>query len=123
MYGHDGLNSPEELILLEAVVQINRNKTCLPVMAVNNVRTEIDYRKYGKYCLGEECKFLQIPRSTVIWLRSTEIILIIYKVELNAIILHLKNTYITVFVSKIHVEVCDIFHFIFPFLLHAGIFR
>ena len=123
MYGHDGLNSPEKLILLEAVVQINRNKTCLPVMAVNNVRAEINYRKYGKHCLGEECKFLQIPRSTVIWLRSTEIILIIYKVELNAIILHLKNTYITVLVSKIHVEVCDIFHFIFPFLLHAGIFR
>ena len=123
MYGHDGLNAPEELILLEAVMKVNRNKACLPVVAMNNVRSESNYRKYGKHCLGKKCKLLQIPRSAVIWLRAAEVIFIIYKVELNAIILHLKNTYITILIAQIHIEVCDIFHFIFPFLLHTGIFR
>ena len=89
MDGHNGLDSPEELILLEAVMEVNRNKACLPVMAVDNIRTEADHRKYGEHCLGEECEFLQIPRSAVIRLRAAEIIFIIYKVELDTVIFHL----------------------------------
>ena len=48
MYGHDGLNAPEELILLEAVMKVNRNKACLPVVAVNNVRSEIQLPEVRK---------------------------------------------------------------------------
>ena len=33
------------------------------------------------------------------------------------------DSHIAVLVSKIHVEMCDIIHFIFPFLFHTGIFR
>ena len=36
---------------------------------------------------------------------------------------HLENAYIAVLVAQIHVEVCDIFHFVLPLLFHAGIFR
>ena len=36
---------------------------------------------------------------------------------------YVTHFYITVLISKIHVEMCDIVHFIFPFLFHTGIFR
>ena len=42
----DSLDIPEKFILLEAVMQINRNKTSLPVMAVDDVWSESDHRKY-----------------------------------------------------------------------------
>ena len=63
MYGHDGLNSPEELILLEAVVQINRNKTCLPVMAVNNVRAEIQLPEVRKALPWRRMQISPDPRE------------------------------------------------------------
>ena len=47
MYCHNSLDSAEELILLERIVKINRNKSCLPVMTVNDIRSESDYRKNG----------------------------------------------------------------------------
>ena len=121
--GHNCLDSPEKFVLLERIVKINRYKTCLPVMTVNNVRSESDHRKYGKYSLGEKCEFLQIPWCTVIWFWSAEIIFIINKVELYSVILHMHNSNIAVLVSQIHVKMGNILHFVLPFLFHTGIFR
>ena len=39
---HNGFHAPEEHIALELCIQIYRNETGLPVMAVNNLRLEID---------------------------------------------------------------------------------
>ena len=120
---HNSLDAPEEFILLERVMQINRYKTCLPVMTVDHIRTEVDDRKHREDCFGEECKFLQIPRCAVVWFRSTEVVFIVNEVDLDSIILHMHDSYITVLISQIHIKMGDIFHFVFPFLLHAGVFR
>ena len=120
---HDCLDPPEELILLECVMQVYRHETCLPVVAVNDVRAESDHREHGKNRLGEEREFLQIPGSAVIRLRTAEIVFVVDKVELNAVILHLHDSHIAVLVTQIHVEMSNILHFILPFLFHAGIFR
>ena len=45
MYGHDGLDPPEVLIPVPEVVKIHRDQTGLPVMAVDDVRTEIKKRQ------------------------------------------------------------------------------
>ena len=41
---HDGFDSPIEFICLETLVQVNRNETGLPVVAVDEVRAETDGR-------------------------------------------------------------------------------
>ena len=123
MYCHDRLDIPEKFILLEAVVQIYGNKSGLPVMTVYNIRSESDNRKNWQYSFGEECKFLQIPCSSIIRFGSAEIVFIVNKIKLNSFVLHVHDSYIAVLISKIHVEMCDIVHFIFPFLFHTGIFR
>ena len=41
----DSLDIPEKFVLLETVVQIYGNKSGLPVMTVDNVRSESDNRK------------------------------------------------------------------------------
>ena len=45
MYCHNSLDSTEEFILLERIVKVNRNKSCLPVMTVDDIRSESDHRK------------------------------------------------------------------------------
>ena len=45
MYCHDSLNSAEELIFLEGIMKVNRNKTCLPVVTVNDIWSEINQWK------------------------------------------------------------------------------
>ena len=45
MYCHNSLDSTEEFILLERIMKVNRNKSCLPVMTVNDIRSESDHRK------------------------------------------------------------------------------
>ena len=45
MYGHNSFYIPEKLILLEAVMKIYRNQSCLPVMTVDHIRSEANHRK------------------------------------------------------------------------------
>ena len=120
---HNCFYIPEKLILLESIVKIYRYKSCLPVMAVDNVRTESDHRKHRKHSFGEESKFLQIPGRAVIRLRTAEIVFIVDKVELDSVIFHLHDPDITVLISQIHIEMSDVLHLVFPFLFHAGVFR
>ena len=47
---HNSLDSPEKFILLERIMQIYRNKTCLPVVAVDHIRAESDHREHGENC-------------------------------------------------------------------------
>ena len=52
---------------------------------------------------------------------SAEIILVINEVESYAFINHLQQPDIPVLTRKVHVEICDILHLIFPLLSNAGI--
>ena len=41
MYSDHSLDSTEKLIVIAEIIQINRNKPGLPVMTVNDIRSEI----------------------------------------------------------------------------------
>ena len=42
---HDGLDIPEELAAVEFVLEMHRDKSRLPVVAVDNIRLEADHRQ------------------------------------------------------------------------------
>lgn len=45
MYSHHRLDSTVKFIAISEIIQIDRNQSCLPVMAVNDVWSEIDQWK------------------------------------------------------------------------------
>ena len=45
MYRHDGLDPAVIFTCIPEIVQINRNQSCLPVMAMYQIRPETDHRK------------------------------------------------------------------------------
>ena len=62
---HDRLDPAVEFIFLEASLQVDRDQTCLPVMAVNQVRTEAKRRKRGKDSLRKIRKALDLEQCVV----------------------------------------------------------
>ena len=120
---HDGLDSAIELIGLECVIQINRNEACLPVMAVDDVRTEFNRRKNRKSSFAEECKASDIIRHACIRLVAGEEILIIDKIEVDAVQFALHDAYIVAVPVKIHVEMCLVLQHVFALLVHERIHR
>ena len=89
MYRHDRLDTMVERVIIEAVLNIYRDQSCLPVMAVDDIRTEIQRRHCRQCCFTEKCKLLNILENIAIWMKSCEIELIIDKIEMNSLILHL----------------------------------
>ena len=51
MYGHDRFDPTVKLVVAELIFQENRNQTRLPVMAVDDVRTEVHIRQDRESCL------------------------------------------------------------------------
>ena len=67
-------------------MQIDRNQSCLPVMAVDQIRPEIDHGQDGQRRLGEKRKLLNFKQRIVaIGLESIEIKLVIDEIELDAV--------------------------------------
>ena len=123
MDGHDRLDSVEEIIGLESLLEVDRYKACLPVMAVDQVGTEADYGQRGKHSLGEEREPGNLKKRIVrIRLLTGEESLVIYKVEFYTVYFGLQDAYIFALPMEIHIEVRHIFHLILHFLFHAGIF-
>ena len=60
MYGHHRFYSPEEISILKTLLQVYRNQSGLPVMAVNQIRLKPYYWKCGKCSLGKEGKLLNL---------------------------------------------------------------
>ena len=83
---HDRLDSAVKIASLESLMQIDRNQPCLPVMAVDQVRPEIDHGQDGQRRLGEKRKLLNFKQRIVaIGLESIEIKLVIDEIELDAV--------------------------------------
>ena len=54
-YLKGGILGPES-----EVIQIDRDQSCLPVVTVDDIRTEINHRQSAQDSLGEEREFLDI---------------------------------------------------------------
>ena len=102
---HNRFDSTVEITSLETFFQIYRDQSGLPVVAVNNVRSEIDHRKNRQCRFGEECKFFQISRHAVVWFVPTEMFFVIDKIELDSFIFQLEDSYVLLSPVQIHVEI------------------
>src|SRR5699024_2772862 len=75
MYRHDRLDAAVVFAEISEIIKIDRDQSCLPVVAVDQIRTETDHRKDAEDCLGEECKLLDPPlRIPVIRCEPAEIV-------------------------------------------------
>ena len=67
-------------------MQIDRNQSRLPVMAVDQIRPEIDHGQDGQRRLGEERELLNFKQRIVaIGFESIEVKLVIDEIELDAV--------------------------------------
>ena len=125
MNRHNRPNSPEERICLEFISQIDRNQTSLPVMTVNDIRTETNQRKHGKNCFVKECKFFNIIAHVPIRNKTVKVFLIINKVIGNSIQLILKDTHILIpdIGPTGHIKMGDIFKLITEMLRNTAVIR
>ena len=91
---HDRLDPPEIFIAIAEIIQIYRNKSCLPVVAVDDVRPVSDQRKCAEHCLREESKLLNISKNLSVRCKSVKVPFIIYKIERNSFVFQLQNSYV-----------------------------
>ena len=121
--GDNGLHVAEELSVMETLLHVYGNQTCLPVVAVYHIRLKTDHGQGGKYCLGEISVSFDLPSGIVaVYLRTAEIELIINKIIVNAVNLGLQDSDINALPVEVQIEMADIFHLVLPLLLHTGIF-
>ena len=122
MDGHDRLDPVEELVRLESLLEIDRHKTGLPVMAVDQVGTEINGRERRQAGLGEESEPGDLKDRVVrVDLIGSEESLVIDKVERDPVLHGLENADILALPVVVHIEVGHILHLILHVLFHAGI--
>ena len=123
MYRHDCLDSPIIFCPEPEIVKINRNQASLPVVAVDDVRAEINHRQCAQDCLREEGELLNIRIHISVGSKSIKIVLIIYEIECDSLIFVCQYAHILLPPVQIHVEMRMVGKFFFPFFLHAHVFR
>ena len=92
-------------------------------MAMDDIRLETDQRQRAQYSLGEESILLNILIDVSVRLRPGKVVFIINEIKRHSADRHLQDAYILAPPGKVHVEVRQIFHLIFPLLAHAKIRR
>ena len=116
MYCYNWLNSLIKFSLWKSFFEIYRNKSCLPVMAMNNIRLKSENRNSWKSCFTEKCKLFYIFMNPAVWFRSWKIELIVNKIKCNSIILKFKYANILWTPCQINIKMCLINHIfaVFP---------
>ena len=102
---------------------MHRDKSRLPVVAVDDIRLEADHRQGWESRLAEEGKLLQIVIPVPIRAVTPEITLIINKIEGHALIFIFQDAHIPVLSQIIHIKMIHILHFIAEWLFDAQILR
>ena len=118
------LHPDKEEIALEALLEIDRDQSCLPVMAVDQLGLEAENGKGGKHRLGEIRVALDLPvRIVRVYGGAVEVILIVDEIILHAVLLDNEKSDIHFLPVVIHVERSEIIHPVLDLLLHAGVPR
>ena len=123
MDGHDGLYAAIKLVLLKSILEINRQQTRLPVVAVDDVRSETKHRQTRQSRLIKKGKLLDILIYLSIRKHTAEVELIVKKIENNAIHLELEYAHILLSPGKIHIKMVDILHLLLVLLTDGSILR
>ena len=109
MDGHDCADAAIERVVLEHLVQINRDQCGLPVMAVDDIRTEADERQHRQHSLGEEAELLDIPQDIAVQLFAVEEMLVVDIIIADTVQLACHNADIEIAQpAQIHIEISDI---------------
>ena len=124
VHGHNRADTAEERVILEHFMQEYRNQRRLPVVAVDNVRTESYDRQHRQHGLGEKAEFLNIPQNITVQPLSLEEMFIVDVIIANAVKLtgHDADVEISQF-SQIHIEAVEIGESAAILLRNAGVIR
>ena len=124
MNGDDSLNAAIEFAAGKTLLEIYGYQSCLPVVAVDQIGSEIKQRQCGKDCFAKVCISLNlISGIVVIYLGAAEIVLVVDEIVSDAVDFSLEEAYIDILPVIIHVEGADVLELILHLLLHAGILR
>ncbi len=120
---HNGLDPAEKLAALETVVQIYRHQTCLPVMAMDDVRAEINHRQRREARTAEKCKFFDILIDIAVWLHPGKIEFVVNKVECYPIHNAFQYPHILAAPVQFHIEMRLILHILLEMIRDHHVFR
>ena len=119
---HDGFDPAEEIISLKTLMKIYRNQSGLPVMAVNDIRSETKQGHSRKRRLREEGKFLDILIDiAAVRLKSVKVRFVVDKIINHAVNNCLQNANVFIFPIKVHIKMGLVLHGIPQILGNAGI--
>ena len=104
-----GFDSRIKIIISKYRMQKHRNKSCLPVIAMDNIRGKINIRQTSKYCLGKICKLFHIFIDIVVWRFSCKIKFIVHKIKVNTMIFRLENSNILPAPVQIYIKMAQKF--------------
>ena len=119
MYGKYGLDSAVKISSCIGIMEINGHKSCLPVMAVDHIRSEAYKGQTVERCLLEKAELLYIPEPVSIGSITGEIVFIVNEIIGYALMLGLEHPDISVLSKVLHVEMSDILQLVLKLLLHT----
>lgn len=101
---------------------VDRDESRLPVIRMDDVGLEVDVRDYLKYRAGEERKTLRVVIVTIDAV-ALEIILVVDKIEYNAVYLRLEDAAVLPAPRDWDGDMCDKLHLVAQFLLYSAVER
>ena len=121
--GEDGLCAVVEWVALIDGVQIDRNQSRLPVVAVNDVGMEADSAHGGKHSLREEDEGHDVACHIGVGIAPAEEVLVVDEIESYAVppVLHETHVIHMAVTGEVHVEMCHIGHIVAEMLGNAGV--
>lgn len=106
-------DSAEELIALEDGVEVDGDKGCMPVVAVDDVGSETDEGEGREHSLREVRIALEICKEIIVGPASGEIFLVVDEVVCDAVEDECVYAYIN---AVVHLEIDDALHVLLIFL-------
>ena len=101
---------------------VDRDESRLPVIRMDDVGLEVNVRDYLKYRAGEERKTLCVVIVTIDAV-ALEIILVVDKIEDNAVYLRLEDAAVLPTPRDWDGDMCDELHLVAQFLLYSAVER
>ena len=118
----DGLDVavPRTAVVIQSVV--HRNECRLPVIAVDDIRMEINGRQHFQNCAGEKGKALRVIILSI-YAVSCEIVLIIQEIVLYAVRFIHKDAAVLAAPCNLHIQISQVVHLIAPLRLNLAVQR
>ena len=111
MHGHDGLDPLIKGIAGKFSLQIDRDETGVPVIAVDDIRPEAERRQYAQDGLAEKAEFFDVIVIISIRIAAAEIFFVVDEVINDAVPDEFLDTDVPVAPVEKRLEIADRLHF------------